>query len=165
MDQLSRFKDSTECGGNALAEALLQRGRTYRLIRVFTITMNITNNTGTSAQLELKRFEMLEHLVRRTLDEAVLRGDLSTVRRSWAAQTFCLKTERTENLSSTSLESLRYGNTHFGSVRFWAVSYERVKFNSSTVSPVVRIVTRQARCETDAIDERVIVTSSRSRRD
>ncbi len=29
MDQLSRFMDSTECGGNALAEALLmQRGRT-----------------------------------------------------------------------------------------------------------------------------------------
>ena len=29
MDQLSRFMDSTECGGNALAGALLmQRGRT-----------------------------------------------------------------------------------------------------------------------------------------
>ena len=102
--------------------------------------MNITNkNTGTSAQLELKRFEMLEHLVRRTLDEAALRGDLSTVRSIMGlAQTFCLKTEKEPKIFL--LHRLRdhpiwQYSAFWISAIFEAVSYERVKFNSSTVSP------------------------------
>ena len=106
---------------------------------MFTITNEQIHITGTSAQLELKRFEMLEHLVRRTLDEAALRGDLSTVRSIMGlAQTFCLKTEKEPKIFL--LHRLRdhpiwQYSAFWISAIFEAVSYERVKFNSSTVSP------------------------------
>jgi len=117
--------DSTECGGNALAEALLmQRGRT-------------------SAQLEPKRFDMLEVLVRRTLDEAALRGDLSTVRSIMGlAQTFCLKSEKEieeENkiflLHRLRTHSIWQYSAFWMSAIFEAISYERVKFKDIAVSP------------------------------
>ena len=82
---------------------------------------------------------MLEHLVRRTLDEAALRGDLSTVRSIMGlAQTFCLKTEKEPKIFL--LHRLRdhpiwQYSAFWISAIFEAVSYERVKFNSSTVSP------------------------------